>query len=111
MTTNQIQQGTKSMNTISIVGLDKAELLAALFNASQQRGMGFIHTEGRSGMTVEGAREVLKSSGDYFDYLRGRVMKIDLSEEPMRTALYNRDNGSGAAERVVAELRAKTEAA
>ena len=33
--------------TVNIKGLDYAEVLAALFNASKQQGMGFLHAEGR----------------------------------------------------------------
>jgi hypothetical protein len=41
--------------TISIRGIDKAEVLAALYNASRQQGMGFMHARGASSMTVEEA--------------------------------------------------------
>lgn len=92
------------MTTINISGLDKAEVLAALFNASRQQGMGFMHTEGRGLLTVSDARELLKIE-KYFDYLRGRVMKITI-EDDLRVALYDRDNGPGAAERAIAPLRA-----
>jgi hypothetical protein len=39
-------------------------------------------------------------------YLKGRVMKVDLSGDSFGPWLYDRDNGDGAAERVIAELRA-----
>lgn len=95
------------MTTINIADLDKAEVLAALFNASRQQGMGFMHGEGRAPMTAAEARDLLKHE-DYFDYLRGRVMKIAIEDE-LRVALYDRDNGQGAAERAIAPLRsAKT---
>ena len=55
-------------------------------------------------MTVEEAQKIIdKASGDtYFDYLNGRVMKIDVASEPLDTRLYNRDNGFGAAEAALA---------
>lgn len=93
------------MTTINISDLDKAEVLAALFNASHQQGMGFMHTEGRGLMTVAEARELLTKEID-FDYLRGRVMKIRI-EDNLDPWLYDRDNGQGAAERAIASLRAK----
>ena len=35
----------------------------------------------------------------YFDYLKGRVMKVDLSEDDgFEEWLYDRDNGEGAAQ-------------
>jgi hypothetical protein len=47
-------------------------------------------------MTYEQAEDILSKSHDkYFDYLKGRVMKIDLSGEMMDTWLYDRDNGQG----------------
>lgn len=91
---------------IDISGLDKAEVLAALFNASKQQGMGILQTSGRNNMTVEEAREFTSSGNDrqYYDYLRGRVMKIDLSRDELNPRLYDRDNGQGAAARALAPL-------
>jgi hypothetical protein len=82
--------------SIKIEGLDKAAVLAALYNASRQQGMGFMHARGASGMTIEEARKELEGT-TYFDYLHGRVMKIDLSGDDMDEWLYDRDNGQGAA--------------
>jgi hypothetical protein len=89
---------------MDIKGLDKATVLAALYNGSHQLGMGFMHERGRREMSVAEASEELRS-GTYFDYLHGRVMKIDLGTDELRTGLYNRDNGEGAAERIVNALR------
>ena len=50
---------------------------------------------------VEEARKILDAGQTYFDYLKGRVMKIDLSRDEVDTQLYNRDNGPGAAERAL----------
>lgn len=93
------------MNTedIDISKLDKAEVLAALYNHSRQQGMGFLHARGRSAMTTQEARELLKEQ-TYFDYLYGRVMKTDLKGDILRPRLYDRDNGSGAAARAIESL-------
>lgn len=92
-------------DTINISGLDKAEVLAALFNASRQQGMGLLDTSGASSMTVEDARKYTSGEDEqYYDYLRGRVMKVDLSRDELRTGLYDRDNGYGAAARALAQL-------
>ena len=96
------------MTDVNIEGLDKAEVLAALFNASKQQGMGFMHTEGRAEMSVSDARELLKETS-YFDYLRGRVMKIRM-QDILATHGYDRDNGEGAVSRVIAKLRAQVAA-
>jgi hypothetical protein len=95
------------METISISGLSKAKVLAALFNASRQQGLGFLDSRGASSMSEAEAAKVIDEQGLYFDYLRGRVMKVDLEGDELRPWAYDRDNGSGAAERAIATLRAE----
>lgn len=85
---------------IDLANKNKAEVLARLYNASQPLGMGILHYE-QNDMTVEEAQELLDSGQTYFDYLKGRVMKIDLSKDKLNPALYDRDNGPGAAERAI----------
>jgi len=41
----------------------------------------------------------------YIDYFNGRVFKSNISGNIFETGLYNRDNGNGAAERIVQNLR------
>ena len=41
----------------------------------------------------------------YIDYFSGRVFKADISGDIFETGLYNRDNGNGAAERIVKDIR------
>lgn len=89
---------------MDISGLDKAAVLAALYNGSRQQGMGFLHTRGSQLMSVEQARNELKR-GTYFDYLHGRVLKVDLSADHVATFAYNRDVGDGAAEGIIQKLR------
>lgn len=81
---------------IDLKGKDKAEVLAKLYNASKPLGMGFLQADGDD-MTTEQARELLDAGQTYFDYLKGRVMKIDLSGDELDPRLYDRDNGQGAA--------------
>jgi len=88
---------------INLKGMDKAEVLAALYNASHPLGMGFLHYDPKP-MSVDEARELLKRQ-TYFDYLKGRVMKVDLSGDTLETWLYDRDNGQGAAAEVINSLR------
>lgn len=95
---------------VDISGLDKAALLAALYNRARPLGMGFLHYTPED-MTLEQAQETLKVGDDhghqgmYFDYLHGRVMKVDISGDVLHTWGYNRDNGDGAAEQVITTLR------
>ena len=92
------------MSTISIAGLDKATLLAALFNAAHQQGLGTFDITGKARMSVAEAGALLRLNAQ-FDYLKGRVLKISLADADMDTRLYDRDNGHMAAELVVAALR------
>lgn len=99
------------MNTqqIDISNLNKAEVLAALYNNSRQQGMGFMHSRGRDPITVNEAAELL-SGTQYFDYLYGRVMKIGLKGDTLDTWGYDRDNGDGAAARALEPLFASVPA-
>jgi len=92
-------------DNMNIKGISKAKILAALYNASRAQGMGLLHYNA-SLMTETEAQTLLDSGQTYFDYLQGRVMKIDLSGDELRTGLYDRDNGQGAAERAIAPLLA-----
>ena len=95
---------------ISIKGLDKAKVLAALYNASRPLGMGYLHFDPNA-MTHEEAEKHISEGGTWvgrgdlcFDYLKGRVLKVDLAEDEFDPWLYDRDNGNGAAEKVIAVL-------
>lgn len=93
-------------NTIDITGIPKPQLLAALFNASKQQGMGFLDASGASQMTTGAAEDAIAAQPKmYFDYLKGRVMKVDISGDELRVGLYDRDNGEGAAEAAVYTVR------
>ncbi len=90
---------------INIEGLEKAAVLAGLYNAAQPRGMGFLHYDPQP-MTVVEAEEILKTTNRNFDYLRGRPLKVDLrSDKEFDERLYERDNGKEIAHLVVAHLR------
>ena len=88
---------------MNITGLNKAAVLVALYNNAKVQGLGFLQATCKPMEEAEAA-ELLKEQS-YFDYLHGRVMKIDMSGDEINTRLYNRDNGDGAAERVVDKLR------
>ncbi len=95
-------------DTISLKGKSKPHVLAALYNASRPQGMGFMNYDATP-MTAEQAEELLKSQTD-FDYLRGRVMKVDLKGDELNTWGYDRDNGRGAAERAINAIVYRTAA-
>lgn len=56
-------------------------------------------------MKAADAQKYLDKGQTYFDYLQGRVMKIDVSEDEMDSFGYDRDNGQGAASKVVEAIR------
>lgn len=85
---------------MDIGSLDKAQVLAALYNRAQAQGMGLLHYTSVN-MTQEEAQSLLDSGQTYFDYLGGRVMKVSLADNELDTRLYNRDNGIDAAETAI----------
>lgn len=89
---------------INIKGLNKAEVLKELYNNSKVQGLGFLYATGKD-MTLQEAEELLDYRTD-FDYLYGKVMKVDLSsDDDFEEWLYDRDNGPGSAAKVVNRLR------
>lgn len=91
-------------NAINITGLDKAAVLAALYNRARVQGMGIF--QARPGdMSIAEAQAILDGDANrYFDYLHGRVMKVDLEGDEFSPRLYDRDNGDGAAKRALEPL-------
>jgi len=89
---------------MNIKAIGKAKALAALYNASRPQGMGFFQADSRA-MTESIAQEFLDAAGPrpYFDYLKGRVLKVGFESDELELRLYDRDNGPGAGE---AALRA-----
>lgn len=88
---------------INIKGKDKAKVLKALYDNSCVQGLGFLKAVDT--FTEDNARELLKTQ-KYFDYLHGRVMKVDLSsDEEFEERLYDRDNGMGAAQRAIDSIK------
>ncbi len=88
-------------NMVDISDKDKAEVVVSLYNNSHPQGIGFLHSTNKP-ITKEMAREFLDES-THFNYLAGRVMKVDLSTNIVYTGHYNRFNGDGAAERAISQ--------
>jgi len=84
---------------IDISNHSKAKVLAALYNASKPQGMGLLHYTPEA-MTEKEA-EILLAEHKSFDYLKGRVMKVNLEKDTFDPWLYDRDNGPGAAQRAI----------
>lgn len=95
---------------VSIEGLDRAEVLCALYAASHPQGMGLLHAKpGR--LPIEEARAII-ADGDargypYVDYLHGRVIKVGFRDHgKIAVHLFDRDCGDGAARAAIDGLRA-----
>lgn len=92
----------RKIKMINIEGMDKAKVLKALYDNSHVQGLGFMSA--LDNFTENDARELMKTQPD-FDYLYGRIMKIDLSANEFEEWLYDRDNGAGAAQRAVDSVK------
>ena len=91
------------MSTINIAGLDKVEVLLALYHQGNYQGYGAL--QAFTGLTREKAKEFVEDAAAnprhgevmYFDYVLGRVIKTEIGEDELCPRLYDRDNGQGAA--------------
>ncbi len=93
---------------VNIEGLDKADLVIALYARARAQGLGVFADAGCKGqLKRETIEEQFAAGHTYFDYVQGRVLKCSIKGPEMDTWLYNRDNGEGAAEGVVEALRGK----
>lgn len=102
------------MASVNIAGLNKADVLLALWQASQMQGMSFLGFLASGELTLEQAKREIErrkrktaDGGDsiYFDYLNGKVMKVDIGQDEFNPRLYDRDNGDGAAQRAIDNLK------
>ncbi|MDX1535154.1 MAG: hypothetical protein R3346_00075 [Candidatus Spechtbacterales bacterium] len=106
---------------VDISGLDKAAVLAVLYNAARPNGKGLYRYAPRP-ITIEEAREIIEEQGDdlrldfgplgeeyyeeySFDYVRGRVLRVDITFDDFAPYGYNRHNGEQMAQRAINYLR------
>ena len=88
---------------INIAKLDKAAVLCALYDNARPLGMGFLHYTPEP-MKLDEAKSLLERQ-TYFDYLKGRVMKVDLRGDEVDTWLYDRDNGQGTGQAAIEAVK------
>ena len=84
---------------MDIKGLDKAKVLYGLWLGSKEQGNSWM---GRFPLTEEYCKKLLEYT-TYFDYLAGRVIKVDFSTDDLDLQWYDRDNGEGAGENAILE--------
>lgn len=94
---------------IDITGIDKVDLLIALYDHASVVGLGILQASGP--LSREQAKLVLDTSTRpngrvMFDYVNGRPIKVWLEGDKLTGArLYDRDHGHGLCARIVADLR------
>ena len=90
---------------VDIKGLEKHDVFEALYRATHQQGMGIFNPDNLSRKELDCIYDNSKSK--YFDYVSGRVMKVDLSGDEFEERLFDRDNYPGAAQDAIDRLRRK----
>lgn len=99
---------------VDITGLDKAAVLASLWNNARPSGGSAAQLwYSPRPMNVDEAQDAIDEqlSREYshgyilFDYLRGKALKVDLTEDSFDARLYDRDHGEGMAQRAVDQVR------
>lgn len=100
------------MALVDIKGLDKAAVLVVLWYNARMQGKSSSGYKGE--LTLRRAKELIEQhchtgmKGEeiiYFNYLNGKVIKIDLAPDVIDTCLYDRDNGADAGENAIEKLR------
>ena len=94
------------MAIVNITGLNVRKVLVALWENSHTQGNSQLGAYS-SKLTVEDAEKEITSNGGWCDYVNGRVIKCNLPFDAtsFNSNLYDRDNGVGAAQRVVDQLK------
>ncbi|EEA19115.1 hypothetical protein TMatcc_010339 [Talaromyces marneffei ATCC 18224] len=89
---------------IDVSGIDRIELLRGLWEKSPVaawcRENGVVQE-----FDVNAAGRGFIKDGGYFDYFCGRVIKCNLMGDTVNPWGYDRDNGEGAFQKVVSEIR------
>ena len=89
---------------INIKGIPKVKVLQALYERAKVQGLGRLKSVHIPLSDADAA--MFLAEGTSFDYLLGRVMKVDIGKDELDPWLYDRDNGPGAAEEALRDLLA-----
>lgn len=106
MTTDQPPAGMHK--PVDIRDLPPGVVFAALYSVASSPGMGTMDpSHSKEELDLAEAAAVVARRGDWVDYYRGRLMKIEIRDGWLEAAAYDRDNGDGSdlAQAVVDELR------
>jgi len=103
MEVSKQQEKKQEISDSDISGLDKKEVLRALYKWAQPQSKIFLFSDDY--LTDTEVEQALSKRS--IDYIKDRAMKINLHESPLDTRLYNENNGHRTAEWVIANLKAK----
>lgn len=95
---------------VNIEGLDVADVLVALWENSRSQGFSRLGQYSQNLTKAEAEQEIAESTennGGFVDYVNGRVIKCKLyhGATEFDSWGYDRDNGPGAAQKVIDQLR------
>ena len=90
---------------VNIEGLDKTKVLLALWNASKEQGNSFLGNLSGEPLTAEEAEAEINRRSGNLDYVKGRVIKCNISDGTFNPWGFDRDLGEGAAARAIEGLR------
>ena len=98
------------MITIEVKGLDAAELIAALYNATKSIGKAQARDLGRDITAAEVSKDLPEHTDPdgvvRFDYYHGRALKIGIVDgELLGSVLYDQDAGKGTCAKVIAAVQ------
>ncbi|MDZ7726407.1 MAG: hypothetical protein U5L75_02400 [Candidatus Campbellbacteria bacterium] len=89
---------------VSIEGLSRRKVFAALYNAARPVGMGALRYDPQP-IVAEELGEFPNGEVE-FDYVKGRALKLSFADvDELNVYWYNENNGEGVAERVIDILR------
>lgn len=90
---------------IDITGLNKAEVILALWKGSHAQGYSLLGLNVANPTIKDAERWIEENPLMYFDYLNGRVIKCDISGNSFDPRLYDRDCGVNAAAEAINKIR------
>lgn len=105
--TNEQRSLIIQKDVCDITGLDKAEVLRALFRAAKPKGIGCLLYNPEDELTDEVVNWILNECGGWADYVNGRAIKVNILSHHLCVVNYNEYNGFNRAQEVLAPLMAR----
>jgi len=82
--------------SFDIDGLDKVVVFRALYERAQPQGCSHLSFV-PGPLRADEAQRLFDAHNGIFSFVKGRLLKVDLSGDDLDTAAYDRNNGPGAA--------------